>query len=68
MSQSMETITTNTDTATVSQAPDTENRSNELVRAIGGLIRAANLAQSKGAFTFEESIEVHKHIKAIQKK
>ena len=56
------------ETSQVEKEEKPENRSNEIVQAIGGLIRAANLAQSKGAFTFEESIEVFKHIKAIQKK
>lgn len=47
---------------------DSQERQKKIVGAIQGLIRAANLAQSKGAFTFDESAEVHSHIKIITSK
>ena len=50
------------------QKEDPQERQKKVVAAIQGLIRAANLAQSKGAFTFDESAEVHKHIKVITNK
>ena len=71
MSEGMKTKTIETTSTTESVTTSEEDaklRQQNLVGAIQGLIKAAHLAQSKGAFTFEESQEVHKHIKDITKK
>ena len=42
-------------------------RSKDTVTAITGLLKAVELAQSKGAYTFKESIEIYDHVKFFKK-
>ena len=44
-----------------------EDKGQKTVKAISGLLKAVELAQSKGAFSFKESIEIYEHVRFFKK-
>ena len=44
-----------------------EDKGKSTIKAITGLLKAVELAQSKGAFSFKESIEIYEHVKFFKK-
>ena len=44
-----------------------EDKGKTTIKAISGLLRAVELAQSKGAYDFKESIEIYEHVRFFKK-
>ena len=44
-----------------------EDKGKSTIKAISGLLKAVELAQSKGAFSFKESIEIYEHVRFFKK-
>ena len=45
----------------------TEDKGKATIKAISGLLKAVELAQSKGAYNFKESIEIYEHVRFFKK-
>ena len=44
-----------------------EDKGKATIKAISGLLRAVELAQGKGAYSFKECIEIYEHVKFFKK-